>query len=80
MTAIIIDQKIKDYRKAHKLTQEAFGALLGISPQAVSKWERTECYPDITFLPELARMLECRVDDFFVARPLRGGSYSRDGI
>ena len=65
MTIIIIDQKIRDYRKSHKLTQEAFGELLGISPQAVSKWERVECYPDITFLPELARMFECSVDDFF---------------
>ncbi len=65
MTIIIIDQKIKDYRKSHKLTQGEFGELLGISPQAVSKWERVECYPDITFLPELARMFGCRVDDFF---------------
>ncbi|MBE6585254.1 MAG: helix-turn-helix transcriptional regulator [Ruminococcaceae bacterium] len=68
MTVIIIDQKIRDYRKSHKLTQEAFGELLGISPQAVSKWERVECYPDITFLPELAKMFGCRVDDFFEGR------------
>ncbi len=65
MTVIIIDQKIKDYRKSHKLTQGEFGELLGISPQAVSKWERLECYPDITFLPELAKMFGCSVDDFF---------------
>ena len=65
MTVIIIDQKIRDYRKAHKLTQGEFGELLGISPQAVSKWERVECYPDITFLPELAKMFGCSVDDFF---------------
>lgn len=62
---IIIDQKIRDYRKSHKLTQEAFGELLGISPQAVSKWERVECYPDITFLPILADLLGCSVSDFF---------------
>ena len=40
MTAIIIDRKIKDYRKTHKLTQVEFGEILGISPQAVSKWEK----------------------------------------
>lgn len=66
MTAIIIDRKIKDYRKVHKLTQVEFGEILGISPQAVSKWERVECYPDITFLPVLAELMECSVDDFFV--------------
>ena len=65
MTVIIIDQKIKDYRKSHKLTQMEFGEILGISPQAVSKWERVECYPDITFLPELAKMFGCSIDDFF---------------
>ena len=68
MTMIIIDQKIKNYRKSHRLTQEAFGELLGISPQAVSKWERVECYPDITFLPVLAELFECAVDDFFVGQ------------
>lgn len=68
MTVIIIDQKIRDYRKEHKLTQEAFGGLLGISPQAVSKWERVECYPDITFLPILADLLDCSVNDFFTSR------------
>ena len=67
MTVIIIDQKIRDYRKSHKLTQEAFGDMLGISPQAVSKWERVECYPDITFLPVLAELMECSVNDFFQA-------------
>lgn len=65
MTVIIIHQKIKDYRQKHHLTQEAFGELLGISPQAVSKWERAECYPDITFLPVLADLLGCSVNDFF---------------
>ena len=40
--------------------------MLGVSAQAISKWEREECYPDITFLPELAALLLCRVDDFFV--------------
>ena len=65
MTVIIIDQKIRDYRKSHKLTQGEFGELLGISPQAVSKWERVECYPDITFLPVLAKLMGCSVNDFF---------------
>lgn len=67
MTVIIIHQKIKDYRKKHHLTQEAFGELLGITPQAVSKWERMECYPDITFLPVIADLLGCSVNDFFKA-------------
>ena len=65
MNQILISQKIRAFRKEHHLTQEAFGALLGVSPQAVSKWEREEAYPDITFLPELSSLLGCSVDAFF---------------
>ena len=49
------------------LTQGEFGRLLGVSAQAISKWERGECYPDITMLPDLAALLSCSVNDFFVA-------------
>lgn len=65
MRKVIIFEKIRAYRRAHGLTQEQFGALLGVSAQAVSKWEREECHPDIIFLPELARVLGCAVDDLF---------------
>ena len=66
MSKITISERIKSHRRRNNLTQEEFGCLFGISAQAVSKWERVECYPDITFLPELAALLLCRVDDFFV--------------
>ena len=66
MKKIIICDKVKTYRKENKLTQEEFGEIIGISAQAVSKWERVECYPDIFILPDLARLFNCRVDDFFI--------------
>ncbi|MBQ8914780.1 MAG: helix-turn-helix transcriptional regulator, partial [Clostridia bacterium] len=47
------------------ITQEMMAKRLGVSPQAISKWEREECYPDITFLPTLAAVLSCTVNDFF---------------
>ena len=65
MNKVIISQKIREYRREHGLTQEEFGKLLGVSAQAVSKWERQTCYPDITFLPDLASLLGCSVNDFF---------------
>ena len=65
MKKIIVAQKIKEFRHENRLTQEQFGNLLGISGQAISKWEREECYPDITILPDLAATLGCKVDDFF---------------
>lgn len=62
---VIIWQKIKEFRCKNSLTQKQVADLLGVSPQSVSKWERQESYPDITFLPLLAAVLECRIDDFF---------------
>lgn len=66
MKNVIVSEKIKAYRKEKHLTQEEFGKLLGVSAQAISKWERKECYPDITFLPDIASLLCCSVNDLFV--------------
>jgi len=66
MNKVVISEKIKGYRKLHHLTQEELGRLLGVSAQAISKWEREECYPDITFLPDIASLLSCSVSDFFL--------------
>ena len=62
---ITIADKIKAYRSENNLSLKEFGKLIGVSAQAVCKWEQNTCYPDIIFLPHLARILECRVDDFF---------------
>ena len=65
MRSVIVSEKIKEYRKENHLTQEEFGKLLGVSAQAISKWERKECYPDITFLPDIASLLCCSINEFF---------------
>ncbi len=65
MKKIIISEKIKEYRRENNLTQKELGQLLGVTPQAISKWEREKCYPDITFLPDIASLLLCSVCDFF---------------
>lgn len=63
---IVIHEKIKQYRKEQGITQKELAERLCVSPQTVSKWERDECYPDISFLPTLAKLLGCGVDEFFV--------------
>lgn len=55
-------ENLKKYRILKDLTQEEVGSYLGITPQSVSKWERGECYPDITLLPALANIFETSID------------------
>jgi len=60
---LLISEKLRHYRRQRNLTQEEVAAHLGISYQAVSKWERGEGYPDITLLPALANYFGITVDE-----------------
>ena len=53
---------IKSQRKAKGITQQTMADQLGVSPQAVSKWERGENLPDIALLPDLAKLLNTTVE------------------
>ena len=57
MNALRISAAIRAYRREHALNQTAFGDLFGVTPQAVSKWERELSCPDITLLPTIAKVL-----------------------
>lgn len=54
---------IRDRRLALGLTQQQLADKLGITDKAVSKWERSVSYPDITLLRELAAALEVSVTE-----------------
>lgn len=57
-----LSENLKKYRLLKNLTQEDIAEMLNITPQSVSKWERGESYPDITFLPALANIFETSID------------------
>ena len=61
-----VGEQIALLRKAKKLTQSELGERLGVTFQAVSKWERGETLPDISLLPDLAKILETTVDFILV--------------
>lgn len=54
---------IKSLRSKHKYTQEQLSAFLGVTPQAVSRWEAGNGYPDIELLPAIARFFEVSTDE-----------------
>lgn len=53
-----IGEFIATLRKEHKLTQEQLGAKVGVPGQAVSKWEKGACAPNILLLNDLSKVLE----------------------
>ena len=60
---IYFNENIKRLRKERDLTQEGLSDYLGVSFQAVSKWERGESYPDIKMLPEIAAFFNVTIDE-----------------
>ena len=60
-----LSQNIKKYRLEKELTQEQLANLLGVSAQAVSKWETSETYPDGALLVPLAGALGVSLDVLF---------------
>lgn len=67
MKAFRINEQIAYYRKKHKLTQEKFASLIGVSNQAVSKWESGACCPDIQLLPAIAECFKVSIDALFLS-------------
>jgi len=58
-----IGNRISKYRKMKNLTQEALANLMGVSSQAVSKWETDASCPDIAALPQLCKILGITADE-----------------
>ena len=63
-----IGKRIALLRKEKGLTQEELANHMGVSPQAVSKWENDQTCPDISALPKLSRLLGVSVDELLEGR------------
>lgn len=57
-----IGENISRLRKEQNMTQDEFALRLGVTPQAVSKWERGYSLPDVTLVAEICRLLKVRAD------------------
>lgn len=60
-----LGSQISLYRKKINMTQETLAQKMGVSNQAVSKWELEQCCPDISLLPQLADIFKISLDELF---------------
>lgn len=72
-----IKLRIADLRKRDGLTQQELAEQLGVTYQSVSKWENGVTMPDITLLPDLARIFGVSVDEILGLKPLAELDYRR---
>ena len=62
---IKLGEKIKALRKQKNISQEVFANYLGVSFQAVSKWENGNTMPDVTMIPAIASFFGVSTDELF---------------
>ncbi|MBD5103301.1 MAG: helix-turn-helix transcriptional regulator [Ruminococcaceae bacterium] len=60
-----INEQITFFRKQMNLTQDELANRLGVTNQAVSKWENDICCPDIQLLPKIAEIFDVSIDSLF---------------
>ena len=65
-----IGEFIKDKRKEKGLTQKELADKLGITNQAISKWERGKNCPDISFLKDLCKILDININELLSGKEL----------
>jgi DNA-binding XRE family transcriptional regulator len=58
-----LGKRIAALRREKNLKQDDVAQALSVSPQAVSKWENDQTCPDISLLPQLAKLLGVSVDE-----------------
>lgn len=63
-----IGSRISKFRKAKGMTQEELANIMGVSSQAVSKWENDASCPDISLLPQLCKTLGVSTDELLTGK------------
>lgn len=63
--SIALGSKIRELRRQKGATQEMLATALGVTSQAVSRWEADGCYPDMGFIPSIANYFGITIDELF---------------
>ena len=60
-----LGEKIKAFRQRDGRTQDHLARELGVTAQAVSRWEKGICYPDMEVIPSIANYFGVSIDELF---------------
>lgn len=60
-----LGMKIRELRRRDGRTQEALATALGVTSQAVSRWESNGSYPDMNLIPSIANYFNVTIDELF---------------
>ena len=63
-----LGKRIAAFRREKEWKQDELAEKLGVSAQAVSKWENDQCCPDISLLPQLSKLLGVSVDELLTGK------------
>ena len=63
--AMKIGEKVKELRKGKNISQESLAKVLGVTFQAVSKWETNVTAPDVSLIPSIASFFGVSIDELF---------------
>lgn len=66
---LLIGEKLQEHRKSANLTQEEFAAKVGVTRQAVSKWELDKAYPDLDKLVDICEIFQVSLTEFIYGKP-----------
>lgn len=73
----VLSDNLKKFRQEKNHTQEQVAGVLGVSPHTVSRWECNITLPDVTLLPEIARLYCVSIDDLFKEHSVAYESYAQ---
>lgn len=72
--------RLKAIRQERGYTQKQLAQLLGVTEQAVSKYERGNSYPDVVMLNGISEVLDCSLDYLFLYEPGKKSLIDQDSV
>ena len=73
----VFSNNLKKFRNQKNYTQEQVAEILGVSTHTISRWECNATLPDVTILPQIAKLYCVTIDDFFKESSIAYKNYAQ---